>query len=325
MQYSPAAAAKSSPARRLSSDISPAPAENRETKRARYRLKCVSSVCSYDRFSPSGVFAIKKRKLWVLLALAVLLAALYGADAFHLRQFVHRAAKTAAMTALRIEYRLTGRDDPVFVPVLMYHSVSETPIGDPALSVRPAEFAAQMQALADGGFTPITFDELADAAKFQKPILITFDDGYRDNFTEAYPILKKHGFHATVFLISGDIGAPNFINGGDILAMSDLVSFQSHTVRHYRLPDLSEDDAALELRQSKETIEALTGKRVIALSYPEGRYNRAVRRLARKYYDCAVTTKCGYWHSGADRYSIRRLAVGRGMKPACFQALIDRK
>jgi len=264
-----------------------------------------------------------KKKIWILLAAVLLLGMLCGTGAFHFRHCVRRAVNAVAVTALRIEYRLAGKDEPLFVPVLMYHSVNETPLGEPVLSVRPREFAAQMQALADEGFTPITFDALADAENFKKPVLITFDDGYRDNFTEAYPILKKHGFRATVFMISGDIGAPNFLNGDDILAMGDLVSFQSHTVRHCRLTDLSKDDAALEMRQSKETIEALTGKPVIALSYPEGRFNSAVLRLAPKYYDYAVTTKCGYWHSGKDRYSISRLAVGRGMKLERFKKILD--
>jgi peptidoglycan/xylan/chitin deacetylase (PgdA/CDA1 family) len=263
-----------------------------------------------------------KCKKWIVPCAVLLCALLFVTNAFHIRRFVRVPANAVHTAMLKLEYKIMGKGEPVFVPVLMYHSVCETPLGDPALSVPPAEFEAQMQALADAGCTPITFEALGDAGKYEKPVLITFDDGYRDNFTGAYPILKKHGFPATIFLISGDIGAPNFLNGDDILAMSDIVSFQSHTARHFRLPDLGRDDIALELRQSKEQIEAITGRPVIALSYPEGRVDKTVLSIVPGYYRYAVSTKCGLWHSGDDRYRIHRLAIGRGMDIKRFKKLV---
>lgn len=264
--------------------------------------------------------AIKKRKQLVLCVL-LLAVVLYGTNAFHVRQRTRSVARAVLTVGLKLEYRISGRNTP-FVPVLMYHSVNDAPLGAPELSVRPHDFDAQMQYLSQNGYTPITFDELAAAGRYKKPILITFDDGYRDNFTEAYPILKKYGFHATLFMISGDIGAPNFLNGDDILAMSDFISIQSHTVRHLKLSTLSRDEIAFELHHSKEVIEALTGKPVTALSYPEGDYNKTVLKLVAKEYRWAVTTKYGLWHNGMDRYRIRRLAVGRGMPLKRFARLV---
>lgn len=266
---------------------------------------------------------MRKKKWLVLLCVLFAAALLCGTNAFHARTLARETAHAVCRAVLRAEYRLTGRDTPLYVPVLMYHSVSESPVGCAELSVRPADFQAQMDYLAKNGFTPITFDQLADAEHFSKPVLITFDDGYADNFTEAYPVLQQHGFHATVFMITGFIGSPGFLSGGDIRQMLPLVSFQSHTVRHYRLSTLSENDAALELRQSQASLAAMTGQTVTALSYPEGDYDSAVLKLVPKYYAYAVTTKFGYWRSGTDRYRICRLAVGRSMRLERFKKLMN--
>lgn len=270
-----------------------------------------------------GGAAIITKKKWLLLLCIVTLtfAGLYGTNLFNVRRLTNDAAHKAMAAGLKLEYRISGRKGPSFVPILMYHSINDSPIGVPELSVRPADFETQMAYLAGNGYTPITFDQLADADKYTKPILITFDDAYYDNYSEAYPILKKFGFHATVFVITGDIGAADHLNGDNILAMRDLVSFQSHTVRHRRLSKLHEDELAYELRQSKATLETLTGQSVVALSYPEGNYSEAVLKLVPRYYRWAVTTKCGVWYNGADRYRIRRYAVGRSTTMARFRQL----
>ena len=292
---------------------------------ARHRERAGADVTApsrVPRLQEVSVIKNKKRSLLCVLLLAVLVSA-YCANLFGMRRCLRAVGRTGMVEAEKLCCRLAGKDVPVYVPVLMYHSVSDTPIGIPALSVKPADFDRQMQLLRDDGFTPICFPELARAGDYKKPVLITFDDGYYDNYSEAYPILKKYGFHATVFMVSGNIGAPNFLNGSEILEMSDLVSFQSHTVHHYRLPDLDRDSLDRELSQSKAAIEALTKKPVVAISYPEGHYSKAVLKLVPKYYDYAVTTKYGYWRDGMDRYQIRRLAIGRDTTLKCFSHLVS--
>lgn len=254
-----------------------------------------------------------------------MLGALYGTNAFQFRRIAHAGAHRLGRAALRVEYVLTGRGTPQFVPVLMYHSVGDTPPGVSELSVRADDFEAQMRYLSQNGFTPITFDELSAAEQYKKPVLITFDDGYVDNFTVAYPVLKKYGFHATVFMVSSYVGAPGFLSGDELRQMSDFVSIQSHTVRHEKLSGLSEDAVASELSRSRDALEALTGKPVTALSYPEGNYNSTVLKLVPKYYTYAVTTKYGYWRSGTDRYRICRLAIGRSMPLEHFENLLRMK
>lgn len=197
------------------------------------------------------------------------------------------------------------------VPVLMYHSVRENPVGEPQLSVHPDSFREQMEYLKKEGYTPLTLDQLSHFSDYSKPVVITFDDGYEDNYTQAYPVLKKLKMPATIFMISGLVGKPGYLAADQIQKMTDFISFQSHTVHHKKLIDL--DDAALEteLSESQKNISDLTGQPVYALSYPNGAFNANVERAASRFYRRAVCTKYGFYAAGSDGYAIRRIAIGR--------------
>ncbi|WP_462411830.1 polysaccharide deacetylase family protein [Neobacillus sp. Marseille-QA0830] len=184
------------------------------------------------------------------------------------------------------------------VPILVYHSIAEfTGHGQKELYVTPENFELQMRFLRDNGYTMLTFESWQETEQVEKPILVTFDDGYKNNL-EAYKIFKKLKTDrflpaATIFVISDFIGRPNRLTAGDIqmLANSGMFSIQSHTATH---PDLTAVvNLEEELKQSKQKIEKVTGKPITALSYPYGNYNNRVIEQVKKYYLFGLTTTPG--------------------------------
>ncbi len=181
----------------------------------------------------------------------------------------------------------------VSVPILMYHYIraytnAKDTTGE-GLSVSPSVFDQEMGYLAQNGYTPISLDTLYGIFNNQaplppKPIVITFDDGYIDFYANAYPILKKYGFHAVVFVITGFVGQPPFLSWNNIHEMqsSGLITFEAHTVNHAYLPKLSFTNMLKELQDSKNTLQSQTGYTVNFIAYPFGASNSTVWNAARQ-------------------------------------------
>ena len=169
--------------------------------------------------------------------------------------------------------------------VLMYHSLNA--VGN-KLRVPPADFDTEMKWLHDNLYKSLTMDELYGYISSKKPfpektVVITFDDGYVDAYDSGFPIIKKYNLHATVFMISSYIGKKYFLSADQIKEMSDsgYFDFEDHTVTHPDLDTLSHDEQYSELSDSKQTLEALTGKKVEYLAYPSGRYNQDTVSIAK--------------------------------------------
>ncbi|CAH2714254.1 hypothetical protein BACCIP111895_01415 [Neobacillus rhizosphaerae] len=181
------------------------------------------------------------------------------------------------------------------VPILLYHSIDEYKgHGSKELYVTPENFEKQMAFLRDHGFTLLTFERWQERKRVNKPIFITFDDGYKNNLT-AFTIFQKlktdHFMPSgTFFVISDFIGRPNRLTKSDLkmLAESGVISVQSHTATHPDLQKVANLD--YELKVSKEKIEKITGKPVMALSYPYGSYNDQVVVDTKKDYLFGLTT-----------------------------------
>lgn len=195
---------------------------------------------------------------------------------------------------------LLGEDRITFlhpIPIVMYHAIDEYHgVGIKDLFVTPAAFEKQMQYLKENGYTLLTFEQWGKRYEVNKPIFLTFDDGMKNNI-HAFSILKKikdpsFDPKATAYIIANAAG-PSWLSHEDLKEMvnSGLFSIQSHTLSHADLPTLSNCKA--ELKDSKEKIEAITGKPVIAISYPFGHVNDNVVEEAKKYYKFATTTKPG--------------------------------
>ena len=218
-------------------------------------------------------------------------------------------------------HRLTARPglDSVNGPkviVLNYHKIDNMHI---SLSVKPEDFERQMKYLTEHNFHSITPQELyaalVDGAELpENPVLITFDDGYMGNYTNAYPILKKYGLKATIFVITGflDRAQPGYFTWGQAAEMeaSGLINIESHTVTHTSLTDLTEEQVKMELERSKNDIERRLGKQVDFLAYPTGTYNLHIAALVKEAgYKGAFTVKYGNVDRASNVFAIERVPV----------------
>lgn len=184
------------------------------------------------------------------------------------------------------------------VPILMYHAIDDYHgQGIKDLFVSPANFEGQMKYLKDNGYTLLTFERWSDINKVNKPIFVTFDDGMKNNMN-AFHILQKlkdDTFKptATEYMIVNNVDAEGSLSTSDIKEMVDSGTFsmQSHTATHADLPKITNYEE--ELKGSKEKLEKITGKPVIAVAYPFGHVDDKVVAETKKYYQFATTTKSG--------------------------------
>jgi peptidoglycan/xylan/chitin deacetylase (PgdA/CDA1 family) len=200
-------------------------------------------------------------------------------------------------------------------PILMYHYVRDgvnqsTDRLGYRLSVRPSELDAQLQALTDHGYTALTMSDYVAGKALPTSVVMTFDDGYADFYTEAYPIFKKYGWTATLYIISGKIGG--LYMSWDQLKELQQAGFEigAHTVDH---ADLSKENLAqqhTEIFESKATLERQLGVPVTAFCYPSGKFNDITLGLVKQAgFTSATTTKEGITHKGDDLFTLKRVRM----------------
>lgn len=211
-------------------------------------------------------------------------------------------------------------DDPVQIPILMYHAVH---VMDPSeasnanLIVAPDNFEAQIKAMVDAGYYFLTPEEAykaftENALPAKKVVWLTFDDGNEDFYTIAYPILKKYKAKATNNIITGFVKKGN---AGNLTVkqmkemMAHGMSFQSHTVNH---PDLSVNDKATQKAELTDSIDFLEDKlntKVNTIAYPSGRYNQTTLDLAKQTYKLGLTTNEGLASAKNGLLSLNRVRI----------------
>jgi peptidoglycan/xylan/chitin deacetylase (PgdA/CDA1 family) len=208
------------------------------------------------------------------------------------------------------------------VPILMYHRIdyvtSSTPEVTRHLTVSPEDFRHQMRWLKRHGYHTITQRSLFNALMCgshlpRKPSVITFDDGYRDVYRYAAPVIERFGMHAISYLITERISGDDhsFLSWKQVRGFEKRgVAIGSHTVSHASLTSLSDAGALAELIGSRKKLERKLDHRVPWLAYPYGDYDARIESLARKAgYKLAVTTDWGSLQSAQRPFALKRLRV----------------
>ena len=228
----------------------------------------------------------------------------------------------------RAQWRQTTRG----VPVLMYHAFSEDGEQDRFVLTKKS-FARQLRLLALLRYRVIALDQLAGLLRDGSPlpkraVVITIDDGYRDNFEIAYPLLRRHGYPASLFPVSERIEGGNdwdvegAVAGRPMLSLQQIkemraggIDFGAHTRTHCALPDLDDGEMESELRGSREDLEAALGEKVETLTYPYGLHDdRVIQATAAAGYTAACTVVSQPARPGDDPLAIPRIEI-RGSDP----------
>ncbi len=201
------------------------------------------------------------------------------------------------------------------VLILNYHKIDNTFI---SLAVRPDDFDTQMKYLSENGYHTISPDELYESLAGtgelpDNPVMITFDDGYEDNYVNAYPILKKYGFKATIFVVTSflDKNKKGYMSWDQAREMdANGISIQSHTVDHKSMTDLTDDQLRMELVDSKKKAEKELGHPVNYMAYPTGTYNLHIAQMVKEAgYKAAFTIKYGNVDKASNIYALERVPI----------------
>ena len=178
------------------------------------------------------------------------------------------------------------------ITALCYHEVTPDREND-CMNVKPEVFRRHIREFKEAGYVFIHVGDLLNHAAGlaplpEKALLITFDDGYADNYNYAFPVLREEQVPGTFFVVSGTIGKDNRMTAGQLREMqANGMMIGSHTVNHENLTGMNAKDIDFELRTSKETLEKILGKPVCALAYPTGKVNETVLDKAKSCYDMA--------------------------------------
>jgi peptidoglycan/xylan/chitin deacetylase (PgdA/CDA1 family) len=223
----------------------------------------------------------------------------------------------------------------VEVPILMYHYISVPPedadIYRLDLSVTPENFRAQMQYLADNGYSVISLYDLNLALRWgtplpPNPVVLTFDDGYVDVYENAFPILQEFGFTGTFFVITArlDEGHPAYLSWAQAQEMAAAgMSIESHTKDHPNLQARDADYLYYQIVGSLESIEANLGHRPQMFSYPAGRWDEDVLAITRAAgVWLAVITENGIAHTTDSMLLLRRVRISGETDLPTFAALV---
>lgn len=210
-------------------------------------------------------------------------------------------------------------DQTISAKILMYHHVG--PLPDNAddirrgLTVSAENFEAQLKYLKDNKYIVVTLKELYEMVgrleETSRVVVLTFDDGYSDNFDYAWGVMQKYDVKGTFFIISGKIGQNEYLSEQQIKSLSSLGNeIGSHSINHPSMEKLSAEKARSELSDSKKALEELTGQSIISFCYPAGKYTDETKLLADEVgYKIAVTTQKGEPFSTNEPFEIPRYRI----------------
>jgi peptidoglycan/xylan/chitin deacetylase (PgdA/CDA1 family) len=200
------------------------------------------------------------------------------------------------------------------LPILGYHKVCATETT--ATCVNKAHFQEQLRHLHDAGYRTISFEdllrwEMGIGFLPQKPVILTFDDGYLDNYTTMLPMVRERRMKATVFLVTRLMGTQGYLTWHQVKTMQNSgIEFGAHTLNHPNLTKLKSDKKRQEIVKSKHEVEAQTGRPALAFSYPYGFYDQEAEKMVREAgFVYAVSGQSGWAEPDKGPLHMKRVVI----------------
>ena len=227
------------------------------------------------------------------------------------------------------------KTQPFVLPILLYHYVED--IKDDKdyirerLNTTPDKFISQINTLLVNGYQPILLTNLVGyfdqgTPLPQQPIIFTFDDGYRDFYTDVFPILQKYKVPAVLFVVSGFLDTTrNYLTSSQLqlLSRSNLIEIASHSVTHPDFSMIKHESAIEEISLSKTQIEKIIGRKIWHFAYPYGSFNQAlIDEVQKAGFKTAVSSNRGNRQSYQNRYSLKRIKPGNFTNEAFLKLLL---
>ncbi|MFS9029088.1 polysaccharide deacetylase family protein [Streptococcus cristatus] len=229
---------------------------------------------------------------------------------------------TSATNEEASKIKWVKQDEPVKIPILMYHAIhvmDPSEAANAGLIVDPTTFESHLQALKEAGYYTLTPDEAYKALtenvlpENKKVVWLTFDDSLKDFYTNAFPLLQKYQMKATNNVITGFVqaGREDMLTLDEIKEMKEKgMSFEDHTVNHPDLSTATADQQTLELRDSKAFLDDNLSQKTTTVAYPSGRYSDATLQIAESLgYKMGLTTNNGLASLSNGLLSLNRVRV----------------
>lgn len=200
------------------------------------------------------------------------------------------------------------------VPVLMYHSVKEKPKNE--YEMNTATFERQIKYLAANGYTSLSIDQYYSMINGEmmvpkKPVLITFDDGASDNYTKAFPILKKYKLKATYFVVANWLDTKGYLTSYQVNKLAkNNIDIECHGLNHERLSQFSSDEQYKIVYAAREKISKISGKEVNYYAFPYGDLNLdAMMNLYNMDFKMGLSSISGISSNNDNRYCMKRIYI----------------
>lgn len=203
----------------------------------------------------------------------------------------------------------------VRIPILMYHSISDSDINN-SLLVPVKQFEEEVKWLKENGFTPMLLEDVVKAYETgyvpKRPVAITFDDGYADNYSDAYRILKENNMKGTFFIITNNTDIDSYyMNSSMLKEMSENgMGIENHTSRHIEFTNISREDKIAIIEEGRKALKEKIGVDSNFICYPVGKYDEETIEVEKELgVKAAVTTEYGISSASDGLYSLKRIRI----------------